>query len=102
MLRPPPAEVEGVQVAVEGAVAAVGTGPEAAPQYVDALRHESAAPTVDDLAAMGAAKGARASLRFGCNIVERLAISPSCLLCRPRPEPDAIFCSPCGRWLPKI
>lgn len=25
---------------------------------------------------------------------------PSCGLCGPRPEPDAIFCSNCGRYLP--
>jgi hypothetical protein len=27
------------------------------------------------------------------------AVVPSCASCGPRPEPDAVYCSSCGRWL---
>jgi hypothetical protein len=61
---------------------------------LDALRAESAA-VPDDLEAMIAAR-ARA-LRSAAASTSPDA--PSCSICGPRPELDAVFCSSCGRRL---
>jgi hypothetical protein len=53
-----------------------------------ALRHEQASAPPTDVEAMIAAKVA--ALRGGY---------PACTTCGPRPEPDALFCSGCGRRL---
>jgi double zinc ribbon protein len=55
---------------------------------LDALRHEQASAPPTDVEAMIAAKVA--ALRGGY---------PACTTCGPRPEPDALFCSGCGRRL---
>jgi rRNA maturation endonuclease Nob1 len=62
---------------------------------LDALRAESAA-VPDDLEVMIAAR-ARA-LRSAAASTSPGA--PSCSVCGPRPESDAVFCSGCGRRLP--
>ncbi len=62
---------------------------------LDALRAESAA-VPDDVEGMIAAR-ARA-LRSAATSTSRGA--PSCSVCGPRPEPDAVFCSSCGRRFP--
>jgi hypothetical protein len=62
---------------------------------LDALRAESAA-VPDDLEVMIAAR-ARA-LRSAA--ASTSPDTPSCPVCGPRPESDAIFCSSCGRRLP--
>ncbi|MFL5493179.1 MAG: zinc ribbon domain-containing protein [Gemmatimonadales bacterium] len=63
---------------------------------LDALRAE-AAPVPDDLEVMIAAR-ARA-LRSAAAPTSPDA--PGCSICGPRPEADALFCSTCGRRLPK-
>jgi predicted nucleic acid-binding Zn ribbon protein len=55
---------------------------------LDALRHEQASAPPTDIEAMIAGKVA--ALRGG---------HPACATCGPRPEPDALFCSGCGRQL---
>jgi rRNA maturation endonuclease Nob1 len=67
---------------------------------LDALRHESEEAASDDVEAMIAAK-VRA-LRFASAATSPDASSPGpvCTGCGPRPEPDAVFCSSCGRRLP--
>jgi len=62
---------------------------------LDALRAESAA-VPDDIEVMIAAR-ARA-LRSAAASTSPGA--PSCSVCGPRPESDALFCSSCGRRLP--
>ena len=72
-------------------------------QALDALRHESEVAAVDDIEAMVAAKVS--ALRFASAATSSnappltLAWSVSCPVCGPRPEPDALFCSTCGRRL---
>jgi hypothetical protein len=63
---------------------------------LDALRAESA-PVPDDLEVMIAAR-ARA-LRSA--VASTSPDTPRCSICGPRPEADALFCSTCGRRLPK-
>ena len=71
---------------------------------LDALRQESTEAASDDVEAMIAAK-VRA-LRFASAAAPSNASalpansSSACPICVPRPEPDAIFCSSCGRRLP--
>jgi hypothetical protein len=62
---------------------------------LDALRAESAA-VPDDLEVMIAAR-ARALRSAAASTSPGF---PSCPDCGPRPEPDAVFCSNCGRRLP--
>jgi Double zinc ribbon len=62
---------------------------------LDALRAESGV-VPDDLEVMIAAR-ARA-LRSA--VASTSTGAPSCPVCGPRPEPDAVFCSSCGRRLP--
>jgi rRNA maturation endonuclease Nob1 len=70
---------------------------------LDALRHEPEAVASDDIEAMVAAK-VRA-LRSASAVIPSDASTPppgsapACTTCGPRPEPDAIFCSSCGRRL---
>jgi hypothetical protein len=75
---------------------------------LEALRLESAEPglgeTSDDVEAIIAAKvralrsaSAAAPSDFP---VPSTVVTPSCSSCGPRPEPDAVFCSSCGRPLP--
>jgi hypothetical protein len=72
-------------------------------EALDALRYESEAAAVDDIEAIVAAKvGAlrSASAATSSNAPTGSPASlPSCTRCGPRPEPDAIFCSSCGRRL---
>jgi rRNA maturation endonuclease Nob1 len=71
---------------------------------LDALRQESEEVASDDIEAMVAAK-VRA-LRSASTATPSNASTlppgsnPACTTCGPRPEPDAIFCSSCGRRLP--
>lgn len=71
---------------------------------LDALRHESEEVASDDIEAMVVAK-VRA-LRSASTATPSNASTlppgsnPACAICGPRPEPDAIFCSSCGRRLP--
>ena len=62
---------------------------------LDALRAESAA-VPDDLEVMIAAR-ARALRSAAASTSPG---TPSCSVCGPRPEADAVFCSSCGRRLP--
>lgn len=74
---------------------------------LEALRHDSGAtapePVSDDVESMVAAR-VRA-LRFASNPtpsdapVQSASSAPVCSSCGPRPEPDAVFCSTCGRRL---
>lgn len=75
---------------------------------LEAFRLESAelgpAETSDDVEAMIAAK-VRALRSASATAPSDLLLSatgatPSCSSCGPRPEPDAVFCSSCGRPLP--
>jgi rRNA maturation endonuclease Nob1 len=70
---------------------------------LSALREESQAVAFDDVEAMVAAKvralrSASAATSSNTSALRAVA-SPSCTTCGPRPEPDAIFCSTCGRRL---
>jgi rRNA maturation endonuclease Nob1 len=65
---------------------------------LDALRAESAA-VPDDLEVMIAAR-ARALRSAAASAASTSPGAPSCSSCGPRPEPDAVFCSRCGRRLP--
>jgi rRNA maturation endonuclease Nob1 len=70
---------------------------------LEALRHESEEVASDDIEAMVAAKvralrSASAATSSNTSTVVP-ASHPSCTTCGPRPEPDAIFCSGCGRRL---
>jgi rRNA maturation endonuclease Nob1 len=70
---------------------------------LDALRHESEEVASDDLEAMIAAKvralrSASAATPANASTLPPGA-TPACTSCGPRPEPDAIFCSSCGRRL---
>lgn len=56
---------------------------------LDAMRAEDAAAARPDVEAMVAARVQQ--LRAGT--------APACATCGPRPEPDALFCSDCGRAL---
>jgi hypothetical protein len=73
---------------------------------LDALRVEGAAPREgsDDVEAIIAAKVRAlrsASAVAPSDVPPRLTDStPFCVSCGPRPEPDAVFCSTCGRPLP--
>jgi hypothetical protein len=62
---------------------------------VEALRAETIAEN-DDVEAMVAAKVR--SLRFAATSTPSGV--PNCSSCGPRPEPDAVFCSECGRRIP--
>jgi double zinc ribbon protein len=70
---------------------------------LDAIRHETEVGS-DHIEALVAAK-VRA-LRFASAATSSNAptsqsgTSPACNACGPRPEPDALFCSSCGRRLP--
>ena len=70
---------------------------------LDALRHESGAVASDDVEAMIAAKVRAlrsASVATPSNASTLPPGSnPACTTCGPRPEPEAIFCSSCGRRL---
>jgi hypothetical protein len=70
---------------------------------LDALRHESGEVASDDVEAMIAAKVRAlrsASVATPSNASTLLPGSnPACTTCGPRPEPEAIFCSSCGRRL---
>lgn len=71
---------------------------------LDAMRQESEEAASADIEAMVAAQ-VRA-LRSASAAIPSDAPSlpsgsnPSCTTCGPRPEPDAIFCSSCGRRMP--
>jgi rRNA maturation endonuclease Nob1 len=73
---------------------------------LEALRLESAAAgdASDDVEVIIAAKVRAlrsASTETPSDVPVRLTASPrSCGACGPRPEPDAVFCSTCGRPLP--
>lgn len=89
----------------------------AAQRAVDALREvefdrETGKLSDHDYAALRAAytREALAALRaedaadVGDDEVEAVVLAyrarhPVCVACGPRPEPDAIYCSSCGRWL---
>jgi hypothetical protein len=58
-------------------------------QAVAAMRSESGAALVDESEIEAAIRRAR----------EAQAAAPSCSIHGPRPEPDAIYCSECGRFL---
>lgn len=58
-------------------------------QAVAAMRSESGAATVDESEVEAAIRRAR----------EAQAGLPTCAVHGPRPEPDAIYCSECGRFL---
>lgn len=71
---------------------------------LDALRHESDEVASDDIEAMVAAKvravrSASAATSSNASTLPP-GSNPACMPCGPRPEPDAIFCSSCGRRLP--
>jgi rRNA maturation endonuclease Nob1 len=72
-------------------------------QALDALRQESEAGALDDIEVMVAAKVRALRLASAATSSNAptltLASSPACTLCGPRPEPDAVFCSTCGRRL---
>jgi hypothetical protein len=68
---------------------------------LDALRHESEGVASDDIEAMIAAK-VRALRSASAATPSNASVPPpnshpACATCGPRPEPDAIFCSSCGR-----
>jgi rRNA maturation endonuclease Nob1 len=70
---------------------------------LDALRHEPEEAASDDVEAMVAAK-VRALRSASAATPSNAATlppgsNPLCTTCGPRPEPDAIFCSSCGRRL---
>jgi hypothetical protein len=70
---------------------------------LDALRHEPEEAASDDIEAMVAAKvrtlrSASAAIPSDASILPP-GSNPACTTCGPRPEPDAIFCSSCGRSL---
>ncbi|MFL5403123.1 MAG: zinc ribbon domain-containing protein [Gemmatimonadales bacterium] len=71
---------------------------------LEALRRETEEVGSGDIEALIAAK-VRA-LRFASAAISsneptsRLSGGPACNACGPRPEPDALFCSSCGRRLP--
>jgi ribosomal protein L40E len=82
---------------------------------LEALRLDSpvgAGAVSDDVEAMVAAKvralrsaSARPPSDTSANLLPtsqlpRLPLPPVCRTCGPRPEPDAVFCSTCGRRLP--
>jgi hypothetical protein len=58
-------------------------------QAVAAMRSESGAALVDESEIEAAIRRAR----------EAQAVAPACSVHGPRPEPDAIYCSECGRYL---
>jgi rRNA maturation endonuclease Nob1 len=71
---------------------------------LDALRHESDEVASDDIEALVAAKvralrSASAATPSNASTLPP-GSNPACETCGPRPEPDAIFCSSCGRRLP--
>jgi rRNA maturation endonuclease Nob1 len=68
---------------------------------LDALRHESEEVAFDEIETMVAAK-VRALRSASAAVPSNASALPlgSCTTCGPRPEPDAIFCSSCGRRLP--
>ena len=81
---------------------------------LEAMRQDADAPTPgrasDDLEAMIAAKvrairSPSAATSSDVSVTSAApsastAVNPSCSSCGPRPEPDAVFCSSCGRRLP--
>jgi rRNA maturation endonuclease Nob1 len=72
-------------------------------QALDAMRQESEEAASDNIEALIAAKVRAlrsASASPSANASHSTAdLHPSCISCGPRPEPDAIFCSSCGRRL---
>jgi len=69
---------------------------------LDALRQETELAS-DDIEAVIAAKVRAlrsASAPTSPNATDLPGFSRACPTCGPRPEPDAIFCSTCGRHLP--
>jgi hypothetical protein len=78
---------------------------------LDAMRQDADAPTgrvSDDVEAMIAAKVHALRSASASSLSDSAVYSssidpsnnPSCSGCGPRPEPDAVFCSSCGRRLP--
>jgi rRNA maturation endonuclease Nob1 len=71
---------------------------------LDALRHDSEEAASDDIEAMIAAKVRALRSASAATPSNASTLPPSsnlsCTTCGPRPEPDAIFCSSCGRRLP--
>ena len=73
-------------------------------EAVAAMRAEAPELTVSGPEAVGACS-ARAPSEVSDDLIEaeirraRQAVA-GCLTCGPRPEPDAIYCSTCGRYLP--
>jgi rRNA maturation endonuclease Nob1 len=70
---------------------------------LDALRQETEEAASDDVEALIAAKvralrSASAATSSNTSTIPPV-FNPSCTTCGPRPEPDAIFCSSCGRGL---
>ena len=70
---------------------------------LDALRHDSEEVASDDVEAMVAAqvralRSASAAAPSNASTLPP-GSNPVCTTCGPRPEPDAIFCSSCGRAL---
>jgi rRNA maturation endonuclease Nob1 len=70
---------------------------------LDALRQETEEAASDDIEALIAAKvralrSASAATSSNTSTIPPV-FNPSCTICGPRPEPDAIFCSSCGRGL---
>ena len=63
---------------------------------VEALRHEQAGAVSNDIEALIAAR-VRALRSAPLSASQDSA--PACDTCGPRPEPDAVFCSTCGRRL---
>jgi rRNA maturation endonuclease Nob1 len=71
---------------------------------LDALKQESEKGASDDVEAMVAAKvralrSAPAATSSNTPSSSQSSEPASCGICGPRPEPDAIFCSSCGRRL---
>jgi hypothetical protein len=67
---------------------------------LDALRQERGEQPPDDIEAMIAAKVRALRSAAAPTSPEASSPGPVCTGCGPRPEPDAIFCSSCGRRLP--
>lgn len=71
-------------------------------QALDALRQESeeaASDNIEDLIAAKVRALRSASTSPSANASHSAGLHPSCISCGPRPEPDAAFCSSCGRRL---
>jgi hypothetical protein len=66
---------------------------------LDALRQEREAGASDDIEGMIAAKVRALRSAAAATPPDASTPGPVCAGCGPRPEPDAVFCSSCGRRL---